>query len=131
MVVYNDAAGLQSFGGEPDSRLATQHGIEARTQRGKKQRQGSSHGLAGYQLSDANSNDFSADGVSGWDRAAGEICPLLLVAAGGESFDAATLWGHDPAHRVAAFARIVKSTTVARKQGGGRKGDGEVSREPR
>ena len=58
---------------------------------------------------------------------AGETRPLLLVAAGGEPSDTATLRGHGRADRVAALARGVESATSRRKPGEASRGDGEVS----
>jgi hypothetical protein len=56
-------------------------------------------------------------------RAIGEACPLLLVAAGGESSDAATIWRHGAADRCAAGAGGIESggwqIKILAKKGGG------------
>jgi hypothetical protein len=50
--------------------------------------------------------------TAGEDRqSAGETRPLLLVAAGGESFDPATLPSYGAADRVAALASGLESPT--------------------
>ena len=50
-------------------------------------------------------------------RPAGETCPLLLAAAGGEPSDAAAVWSHAGQDRIAALARGVEPATGRRKPG--------------
>lgn len=74
MVVCNDAGGLQSADGEPDSRLQLstefEHARKAESSSEKQQRKGSSHVTGRLPASRANGNDFRTNGVFSRDRAA-------------------------------------------------------------